>query len=106
MPCLTQDQLLLGMASDVKPVPMLSRSMTPFVTAPMVAMAPQPTIVRLPYPSPPPSPTEQANEVLADSTSTQSLATRTGTGNNLSKKCSSPTVTTPSNLLLPVWRPW
>lgn len=102
--CLTQDQLLMGMTADVKPIPMLSHAMAPFVSPQMVAMAPQPTIVWLPYPSPPPSPTEQANEAI-DST-IKTSAERNETGKDLSKNCSSITVTSPSNTMLPVWRPW
>ncbi|KAJ7354888.1 hypothetical protein OS493_029445 [Desmophyllum pertusum] len=83
IPCqLTQDrQLLMGMPADVKPIPMLS----PFVPASMVAMAPQPTIVWLPYPSPPPSPTEQTNEV-ADSAIKQCDSSRTGNENGFPRK--------------------
>lgn len=105
MPCMTQEQLLMGMTADVKPIPMMSHAMSSFVSAPMVAMAPQPTIVWLPYPSPPPSPTEQTKET-ADSTIKQNTATRPGTGNDFSKNYPSPSLTSPSNSMLPVWRPW
>lgn len=97
IPYLTQDQLLMRMNADVKPIPMLSHAMPPFVSASMVAMTtPQPTIVWLPYPSPPPSPTEKSNEV-ADSAIKKSTATTKG---------DTPTVTSLSNTILPVWRPW
>jgi len=106
MPCLSQDALLMGMTADMKPIPLLSHAMSPFVSGPMVAMTPQPTIVWLPYPSPPPSPSEKTNEV-ADSTIQQDTATQTGNENGIfSKTCLSPPVTSPSNAMLPVWRPW
>ena len=96
----------MGMTADMKPVPILSHAMSPFVSGPMAAMTAQPTIVWLPYPSPPPSPSEKTIEV-ADSTVQQGTATRTENENGLlSKTCSSMPVTTPRNATLPVWRPW
>lgn len=96
----------MGMTADMKPVPILSHAMSPFVSGPMAAMTAQPTIVWLPYPSPPPSPSEKTIEV-ADSTVQQGTATRTENENGLlSKTCSSMPVTTPRNAMLPVWRPW
>lgn len=96
----------MGMTADVKTIPMLSHAMSPLVSGPMVAMTPQPTIVWLPYPSPPPSPSEKVTEV-ADSTIQQGTATRTGNENGSPlKTCLSPPVTSPSNAMLPVWRPW
>lgn len=106
IPCLSQDPLLMGMTADMKPVPILSHAMSPFVSGPMVAMTPQPTIVWLPYPSPPPSPSEKTHEA-ADSTVQQGTATRTGNENGLvSKTCLSTPVTSPRSAMLPVWRPW
>lgn len=99
IPYLTQDQLLMGMTADVRPIPMMSPSMPTFVSAPMVAMTTpqQPTIVWLPYPSPPPSPTEKPNKV-ADSVIKQTTGSR---------KEATPIVTSLSNTtVLPVWRPW
>jgi len=99
IPCLTQDPLLMGMTTDVKTIPMLSHAMSPLVSGPIVAMTPQPTIVWLPYPSPPPSPSEKVNEV-AESTIQKSAATRTGNENGSPlKTCLNPPVTS-------VWRPW
>jgi len=105
IPRLSQDQLLMGMNTDIKPIPVMSHSMSPFVSAPMVAMATQPTIVWLPFPSPPQSPTEQGTET-ADSSTKQSLANTGNENRFLSRTCGITSVSSPGNVMLPVWRPW
>lgn len=97
IPHLTKEKLLMGMTTDVNPIQVMSPVVPPFASAPMVAMTAPPTIVWLPYPSPPPSPTEKSNEV-ADSVIKQS---------SVSRKEPTPIVTSLSNTtVLPVWRPW
>lgn len=91
--------------TDVKPIPMLSHSMSPFVSTPMVAMATQPTIVWVSYPSPPPSPTDQDAAETPDSAIKQSVVH----GENetrLTSTFGSTSLTSPSNVMLPLWRPW
>ena len=102
---LAQDQLLVGLNTDVKHVPVVPHSMSPFVTAPMVAMTTPPTIVWLPYPSPPPSPTEHLKEP-SESPTKQNLAHSDNGNQVLSTTYGIASVTSPSNVVMPLWRPW
>lgn len=105
IPCIAQNQLQLGMNGDHKPVSVLPPSISPFVTTNMVAMATRPTFVWLPYPSPPPSPTEEANQT-SDLLSQQTISTlRNGNPPTFDAGQIIP-VTSPSNVIPPVWRPW
>lgn len=96
-----QDQLLVRMNTDAKPMPM----MPPFVSTHMVAMATQPTIVWLPYPSPPSSPTKKGSEG-ADSATKSSITNTEKESRVLPRTCRSVSVTSPRDVMLPVWRPW
>lgn len=102
IPRLPHDQLLVR-NTDVKPMPVMS----PFVTSQMVAMATQPTIVWLPYPSPPSSPTEQDSQT-ADSVSKTSITNTGNQSRSMSKTGESLSLTSHvhGGVMLPVWRPW
>lgn len=100
VPRLPHDQLLVR-NTDVKPISVMS----PFVTSPMVAMATQPTIVWLPYPSPPSSPTEQDSQT-ADSVCKPSITNTGNQSRSMSKTGESLSLTSHDGVMLPVWRPW
>lgn len=100
VPRLPHDQLLVR-NTDVKSISVMS----PFVTSPMIAMATQPTIVWLPYPSPPSSPTEQDSQT-ADSVSKPSITNTGNQSRSMSKTGESLSLTSHDGVMLPVWRPW
>ena len=100
VPRLPHDQLLVR-NTDVKPISVMS----PFVTSPIVAMATQPTIVWLPYPSPPSSPTEQDSQT-GDSVCKPSITNTGNQSRSMSKTGESLSLTSHDGVMLPVWRPW
>lgn len=100
VPRLPHDQLLVR-NTDVKPISVMS----PFVTSPMIAMATQPTILWLPYPSPPSSPTEQDSQT-ADSVSKLSITYTGNQSRSMYKTGESLSLASHDGVMLPVWRPW
>ncbi|CAH3047183.1 unnamed protein product [Porites lobata] len=100
VPRLAHDQLLVR-NTDVKPISVMS----PFVTSPMIAMATQPTILWLPYPSPPSSPTEQDSQT-ADSVSKPSITYTGNQSRSMYKTGERLSLTSHDGVMLPVWRPW
>ena len=100
VPRLPHDQLLVR-NTDVKPISVMS----PFVTSPMIAMATQPTILWLPYPSPPSSPTEQDSQT-ADSVSKPSITYTGNQSRSMYKTGERLSLTSHDGVMLPVWRPW